>query len=214
MITLSSRRIWLASIPAALVLGAAAVRAQSAGAGGVIRATLTEVPVDRIHLSTDQVRLLLAAHHPAIVDGASDDNSITIILASNGSYLASSATKVPMAAGAVARGGGGMVVAAAGGGARSGGAGGAGGAVAAGGGGVGGAGGFVARGGSGAVAATAAPTTAGEVRRPGQMTFPGIGTLDADVVHDTYWTSYEAGELVANPVRVRFVVLVPNAVIK
>jgi hypothetical protein len=209
MITLSSRRIWLASIPAALVLGAAAVRAQSAGAGGVIRATLTEVPVDRIHLSTDQVRLLLAAHHPAIVDGASDDNSITIILASNGSYLASSATKVPMAAGAVARGGGGMVVAAAGGGARSGGAGGA---VAAGGG--GGAGGFVARGTSGGTTATASPTPAGEVRRIGQMTFPGIGTLDADVVHDTYWTSYEAGELVANPVRVRFVVLVPNAVIK
>jgi hypothetical protein len=197
MITLSSRRIWLASIPAALILGTTTVRAQSAGAGGVMRATLTEVPVDRVHLSTDQVRLLLAAHHPAIVDGVSDDNSITIILASNGSYLASSATKVPMAAGAVARGGGGMVVAATGGGARS-----------------GGAGGFVARGGSGGAAAPAAPTVAGEVRKPGQMTFAGIGTLDADVVHDTYWTSYEAGELVANPVRVHFVVLVPNAVIK
>jgi hypothetical protein len=211
MTTLSSRRFWLASIPAALLLGATTVRAQATGAaapaGGVIRAALTEVPVDRIHLNTDQVRLLLAAHHPAIVDGISDDNSITIILASNGAYLASSSTKAPIATAAVARGGGGGgggVMIAASGGARSGGGGGAGGA----------AGGFAARGTSGGSIATASPTPAGEVRRVGQMTFPGIGTLDADVVHDTYFTSYEAGELVANPVRVRFVVLVPNAVIK
>ena len=212
MITLSSRRIWLASIPAALFSAPPALRAQAAGAvvpaGGVIRATLTEVPVDRIHLNTDQVRLLLAAHHPAIVDGISDDNSMTIILASNGAYLASSSTKAPIAAGGVARSGGGgaggVIVAAAGGGGRSGGAGGAGGA----------AGGFAARGTSDGSTATASPTPAGEVRRVGQMTFPGIGTIDADVVHDTYFTSYEAGELVANPVRVRFVVLVPNAVIK
>jgi hypothetical protein len=209
MNTLSLRRIWLASIPVALVLGATALRAQSSGsaAPAAVRAVLTEVPADRIHLTTDQVRLLLAAHHPAIVDGVSDDNSVTIILASNGAYLASSSTKsgpppsAPSlaAAGAVARGGGGGGVVA---------------AAVGGGGGGGGAGGFVARSGSGGATATASPVPAGEVRRVGQMTFPGIGTIDADVVHDTFLTSYQAGELVANAVRVRFVVLVPNAVIR
>lgn len=219
MNTLSPRRIWLASIPAALVLGGAAIHAQVAAAGapagGVIRAMPTAVPADRIHLNTDQVRLLLAAHHPAIVDGLSDDNTVTIILASNGSYLASGASKSVMpsaAAGARSGGGGagGMIVAAGGGGSGAGSGGG--GAVASGG--TGGVGGFVARGTAGSATASAAPASAGEVRKIGQMTFPGIGTIDADIVHDMFWTTYEGGELVANPVRVRFVVLVPNAVIK
>jgi hypothetical protein len=209
MNTLSSRRIWLVSIPAALVLGVTGLGAQSAGSASpvAVRAVLTEVPVDRIHLTTDQVRLLLAAHHPAIVDGVSDDNSVTIILASNGAYLASSSTKsappsapvLAAAAGAVARGGGGGgVVAATAGGAGGGGA----------------AGGFAARGTSGGATATAAPTPAGGARMTGQMTIPGIGTIDADIVHDMFWTTYQPGELVANAVRVRFVVLVPNAVIR
>jgi hypothetical protein len=46
------------------------------------------------------------------------------------------------------------------------------------------------------------------------MTIPGIGTIDGDIVHDMFSTTYQAGELVANAVRVRFIVLVPNAVIR
>ena len=208
MNTLSSRRIWLASIPVVLVLGATGLRAQSAGsAAPAARAVMMEVPVDRIHLTTDQVRLLLAAHHPAIVDGVSDDNSVTIILASNGAYLASSSTKsAPPSAPALASAGGAV--------ARGGGGGGGVAAAAVGVAGGGAAGGFAARGTSGGGTATAAPTPAGEVRKVGQMTIPGIGTIDADIVHDMYWTTYQAGELLANAVRVRFVVLVPNAVIR
>jgi hypothetical protein len=39
------------------------------------------------------------------------------------------------------------------------------------------------------------------------MTFAGIGTVDASLVQDIFSTSYEAGEVAPNALRVRFVVL-------
>ena len=54
------------------------------------------------------------------------------------------------------------------------------------------------------VARTAVATASGE---PGKLNFVGIGTVDASLVQDMFWTNYEAGEVSANALRVRFVIL-------
>ncbi|HTE44044.1 MAG TPA: hypothetical protein VK636_02280 [Gemmatimonadaceae bacterium] len=216
MTRLSFRPIRLAFPAAALMLAAPMLHGQATAtaspAVGAFRAVPIAVPADRVHLTTDQVRLILAAHHPAIVNGNSEDNTVTIVLASNGNYLASSASKAVAAGGfaravpASAGSGGAIGSGSASASAASGGSGGSGGAVAA-----AAVGGFSGASGTGGQPSAAG---AGELRRVGEITLPGIGTIDSDMVHDMFWTNYEAGDLLANAVRVRFVVLVPNAVVR
>ena len=61
-----------------------------------------------------------------------------------------------------------------------------------------------AGGGAGGGGATAVATASAE---PGKLNFVGIGTVDASLVQDMFWTNYEAGEVSANALRVRFVIL-------
>jgi beta-lactamase regulating signal transducer with metallopeptidase domain len=186
MTMLRPRHPLLASLPfAAIVVGAAAVAAQTpvppsvAAPAGAIRAITA--PADRINLTNDQVKLIIAAKHPAVAAGTSEDNSVTIVLASNGDYVVSGSTKAAT---------------------------------------------------RGVLVATpreptpgAAPAaTGGQVERrvrvapsetppqPAFMNFPGIGEIDRTLVKDTYSTSYAAGDVSANAVRVRFVTLTGNRV--
>ena len=173
----------------ALVLATSSLAAQGGGArgaGGFVgrgggAATHTTIPAQT-------VRALIAAHHADIANGTSDSNILTLMIDSNGNYVGSAATKANIVARVTPTG---DTVVAVGAGMRGAG-GGAGGVITA------APAGAVARGGS----ATAMP--AGE---PGKMTFPGIGSVDASLVQDIFSTSYEAGEVAPNALRVRFVVL-------
>ena len=76
----------LASLPLlGIALGAATLVAQTptppvgAAPAGVIRPA--QAPADRVTLSTDQVRALIAAHLPAVANGSSEDNTVTFVLA-------------------------------------------------------------------------------------------------------------------------------------
>jgi hypothetical protein len=95
MTILRLRHPLLASVPfVTLAFGTAELEAQTpptTGAGVVARASA--VPADRIQLTTDQVRAIIAAQHPDIATGASEDNILTIVIASNGDFVLSGSVK-------------------------------------------------------------------------------------------------------------------------
>jgi len=175
---------------AALVLFATSLCAQSGGAGGFVGGARGSggAVVAREHatIPAQTVRALVAAHHPDVGNGTSEDNILTLMIDSNGNYVGSASSKA-------------NIISASAGGARGAG------------GGAGGGGGFITAAPAGAVArggggggATAVATASGE---PGKLNFVGIGTVDASLVQDMFWTNYEAGEVSANALRVRFVIL-------
>jgi hypothetical protein len=161
-------------------LGAQAARGGGFVARGGVRPHVT-IPLDA-------VRTLVAAHHADIINGTSDANILTLMLDSNGGYVGSAATKAAVVTAAAVAPSGENAVAAPAAGAR-----GRGGAI-------------VAATATGPASAegglTVAPSGAG-----GTMTFAGIGTVDASLVEDLFWTNYEAGEIGPNALRVRFVIL-------
>ena len=178
---------------AALVLFASSLCAQGGGAGGFVGGARGSggAVVAREHatIPAQTVRALVAAHHPDVGNGNSEDNILTLMIDSNGNYVGSASSKA-------------NIISASAGGAR-----GAGGGA----GGAGGGGGFITAAPAGAVArggggggATAVATASAE---PGKLNFVGIGTVDASLVQDMFWTNYEAGEVSANALRVRFVIL-------
>ena len=173
----------------ALALATSSLAAQGGGArgaGGFVGrggGTATHVTIP-----AQTVRALIAAHHADIANGTSEDNILTLMIDSNGNYVGSAATKANIVARATPTG---DTVVAVGAGARGAG---------------GGAGGVITAAPVGGVAriSSATATPAGEA---GKMTFAGIGTVDASLVQDIFSTSYEAGEVAPNALRVRFVVL-------
>ena len=171
---------------AALVLFATSLCAQSGGAGGFVGGARGSggAVVAREHatIPAQTVRALVAAHHPDVGNGTSEDNILTLMIDSNGNYVGSASSKA-------------NIISASAGGAR----------------GAGGGGGFITAAPAGAVArsgggggATAVAAASGE---PGKLNFVGIGTVDASLVQDVFWTNYEAGEVSPNALRVRFVIL-------
>ena len=169
---------------AALVLFATSLCAQGGGAGGFVGGARGSggAVVAREHatIPAQTVRALVAAHHPDVGNGTSEDNILTLMIDSNGNYVGSASSKA-------------NIVSATAGGAR----------------GAGGGGGFITAAPAGAVArggggGTAVATASGE---PGKLNFAGIGTVDASLVQDIFWTNYEAGEVSVNALRVRFVIL-------
>jgi hypothetical protein len=193
-----SRFVAAALAAGMLVVAAPLVIAQSGGAGGFIVARPDGGAVTaRSHITVpvQTVRTLIAAHHADVAAGTSDANTLTLMIDSNGDYVGSSATHAV----AVIRPAGAPTAensVSAAGGATSGTATGS------------TAGGFVvaaptatatmSAGGAGVVAGSA---------EAGKMTFAGIGTVDASLVQDLFWTNYEAGEVSANALRIRFVIL-------
>jgi len=166
------------SCVAAIALTAAPLAAQTPAVGGFVRAA--EPAGDHVRLSADQVRAELVAHHAAVVAGTSDDNTVTIILSSSGDYVTSgtSTEATPVLRAAAATGAvAGGVVAASGGSAAA---------------------GPIAR-------ARLVPDTA--PAEPHFMTFAGVGTVDASLVKEIYSRAYAAGEVSANAIRVRLVIL-------
>jgi len=174
----------------ALALATSSLAAQGGGARGaggfVGRGGGTVTPHATIPAQT--VRALIAAHHADIANGTSEDNILTLMIDSNGNYVGSAATKANIVARATPTG---DTVVAVGAGARGAG---------------GGAGGVITAAPAGAVA-RGGFATATSVGEAGKMTFAGIGTVDASLVQDIFSTSYEAGEVAPNALRVRFVVL-------
>ena len=175
---------------AALVLFATSLCAQGGGAGGFVGGARGSggAVVAREHatIPAQTVRALIAAHHPDVGNGSSEDNILTLMIDSNGNYVGSASSKA-------------NIISASAGGARGAG------------GGAGGGGGFITAAPAGAVArsgggggATAVAAASGE---PGKLNFVGIGTVDASLVQDVFWTNYEAGEVSPNALRVRFVIL-------
>lgn len=221
MTSLRPRRPLLASLPfAAIVIGAATLAAQTpqppavAAAGGMIR--MSKDTLNRIKLSDDQVRALIASHHPDVLRGVSEDNSLTIVLASNGDLVVSGTSKVAL--GAVARvslaptSAGGAYAEAAPARATAAfmdsavvaaklAAAGQGGGVSA----------MPARTGDGAGAEMGAVKAALVASQGGMMTLAGVGSVDASLVQDMYFTNYDAGVVSVNPLHVRFVILRGNS---
>jgi beta-lactamase regulating signal transducer with metallopeptidase domain len=213
MTSLRPRRPLLVSLPlAAFVCGAAVLAAQTptppaaaSGAGGVIRARVAAAPANRIKLSEDQVRSLIAAHHPDVLRGASEDNMATIVLASNGEYVVSGTTKAAFAGAVIARSPAAERDIAATRAAAE--AAGAYAAVAP----------VVLRDTSAAVGNRerdiAAASDRGRVmaaavaQTQGMLALPGVGSVDPSLIQDMYTTSYDAGIVSVNALRVRFVVL-------
>jgi hypothetical protein len=190
------------SLSAPLVAGALALSVSSlwaqgsggtGGFSGARGAGGTVVAREHPTIPAATIRAVIGAHHPDVAAGTSDANILTLMMDSNGNYVGSAATKASVVA-RVAPSGENTVTAT--GGARGSGS---------------GAGGFVTAsptGGAGPVAGTATATIS-PVGTPGagKMTFAGIGDVDASLVQDIFSTSYEAGEVAPNALRVRFVIL-------
>lgn len=175
---------------AALVLSASSLCAQGGGAGGFVGGARGSggAVVAREHatIPAQTVRALVAAHHPDVSNGTSEDNILTLMIDSNGNYVGSASSKA-------------NIISASAGGARGSG------------GGAGGGGGFITAAPAGAVArggggggGSAVAAASGE---PGKLNFVGIGTVDASLVQDIFWTNYDAGDISTNALRVRFVIL-------
>jgi hypothetical protein len=64
----------------------------SAQAVAVVRPAPTP-PANRITLSNDDVKTIIAAKHPALLNGTTEDNTLIIVLASNGAYVLSGTSK-------------------------------------------------------------------------------------------------------------------------
>jgi len=206
----------LASMPlAAICAGAMTLAAQTPQpvAGAVVRATAVTPPADRIQLSTDQVRAIVASRYPEIVAGTADENFLTVVISSVGQLVATGASqlatvtfakpktvtdsKVDSASRALVER---KLVA-------------------------------VAR---AASAGTVSPTTWSDTAAQADrekvlamkalvaaeaqtetgsrmMTLPGVGQVDASLVHDMYTLAFDAGEVSAKPLRVRVVTLSGNS---
>jgi hypothetical protein len=192
---MNARHFRLPLVAGALAIALPTLGAQGGGAGGFVGArgaggTVATRPHTTIPVQT--VRALVAAHHADIVNGISDDNILTLMIDSNGNYVGSAASRANIVARAVAPNGE-NVVAAAAGGARGAG---------------GGGGGVITAAPAGAVATmTTGGATATASGEPGKLNFVGIGTVDASLVQELFWTNYEAGEIGPNALRVRFVIL-------
>ena len=174
----------------ALAIAFPAVGAQGGGAGGLVArgggGTIAARPHATIPL--DAVRTLVATHHADIVNGTSDANILTLMLDSNGGYVGSAATKAAVVTAAAVAPSGENAVAAPGAGAR-------------------GRGGVIVAATSAGAASASGEVTAARSPGSGTMTFAGIGTVDASLVQDLFWTNYEPGEIGPNALRVRFVIL-------
>jgi hypothetical protein len=181
---------------AALVVVASSLAAQGGGAGGFVGGARgsggSVVAREHATIPVQTVRSLVAAHHADVANGTSEDNILTLMIDSNGNYVGSATSKANVVARVAPSGE--NVAAATASGAR--GAGGGGGAVI-----TAAPAGAVARGAGGGFATA---TASGE---PGKLNFVGIGTVDASLVQDVFWTNYEAGEISPNALRVRFVIL-------
>jgi len=183
-------------LSAALAAGALAIAASSlaaqgggGGFGGARGAGGVVVAREHPTIPAQTVRAFIAAHHADIANGKSEDNMLTLMIDSNGNYVGSAATKANVVMRVAPNG---DTIVATGVGAR-----GAGG---------GGAGGFIAAAPASGVASVSS-ATATPVGQGGSMTFAGIGTVDARLVQDIFTTSYDAGEVAPNALRVRFVIL-------
>lgn len=213
------RRPLLIALPfAALALGAVALAAQTPQPPAPATArtyagtvSAARVPANRIELSAQQVRELVAARHPGIVAGTTEDNTVTIVLGPNGEILATAASR---STGGVLRAEAGIVafrnpeeVSDAERAARA----------------------KMERGTvllrttgpSGEVATNVssderaarakAETTLVMLRATeqsaGTMHLVGIGDIDGKLVQDMYWKSYEPGQVGPSATRVRFVML-------
>ena len=174
-------RYLLAASLAALSAATLPLGAQGGAGGAVIARTASPTLASQNHIAipAQTVKALIAAHHADLANGTSDATILTLMIDSNGNYIGSAATKPTMVARALAPTAGSVAPAAAP-------AGGSGGVIVA------------------ASVASANPSAAGE---PQKMTFSGIGSVDASLVQDLFWTNYEAGEVSPGALRVRFVVL-------
>lgn len=160
----------------------AALAAQEPVAGGIIRArsggaaTIERLPVE-------QVRAIVAAHLPSIASGASEDNMVTLIFDSNGEFVTGGSAKVE----------GDVVI-------RAGGA--SAGAVAM-------TSGSIARTRTGGDSVIATPVvrerTQANERPAGLLQIEGVGAVDPKLIHEMYMTSYAAGTISPNPVRLRVI---------
>lgn len=100
MTTQRPRYRLLASLPlAAICAGAMTLAAQTPQPAGafVFRVTPTTAPADRIQLSTDHVRALLASRYPGVVDGSANENLLTVVISSTGQLVATGMTRVAFA---------------------------------------------------------------------------------------------------------------------
>jgi hypothetical protein len=190
----SSKLPRAASIAAAVLAFAASSLGAQGGAGGFAGArgsggTVTAREHPTIPVQT--VRALVATHHADIANGTSDNNILTLMIDSNGNYIGSAASKANIIVARTAAPNGDAAAAVSSGGAR----------------GAGGGGGFISAAPTGAVASTTPGGVIATSSEPGKMTFVGIGTVDATLVQDMFFMSYEAGEVAPNALRVRFVIL-------
>ena len=139
----------------------------------------------RAPLTTEQVRALIAEHHPAIASGSSADNNVSIILDSNGAYVTGGSAVIENVS--MARGRGGMATVTPpipnGGVVRA-----------------------RVDGGGGAPSARSGGPGTGSA--PRQLEVPGVGTIDGSVIRGVYWQVFEAGEVSVNPLRVQVITLV------
>ena len=86
----------LASLPlVALCAGAATLVAQTPKppAADVVLREVAVAPKDRIQLSADQVRALVASRYPGVADGTSDENYLTVVISSSGQLVATGMTQ-------------------------------------------------------------------------------------------------------------------------
>lgn len=208
MTTQRPRYPLLASLPlAALCAGAATLAAQTPKppvGGAVITRDVAVPPKDRIQLTADQVRAVLASRYPGVVDGTSDDNYLTLVISSTGQLVATGMTqatffarakvlpakqtvdsadrvlveqKLAMAARDASAGTLARTVTV------------------------------------DSVARTERENTlvaklmANTEKQEGMLTLPGVGQVDATLVRDQYMLSYEPGEISAKSLRVRVVTI-------
>jgi hypothetical protein len=181
----SARALGVTAATLALSLAALPLSAQSGEPPrGVVAATGRQMA--RVTLSTEQVRALIAAHHPTIAIGSSADNNVSIILDSNGAYVTGGSSVIENVG--MARGRGGLATAApptpAGGVVRA----------------------RVNAGGDAAPGGRGGGPGAGSA--PRQLEVPGVGTIDGSVIRGVYWQVFDAGEVSVNPVRVQVITLV------
>jgi len=197
----------LASLPlAALCAGAATLAAQTPKppVGDVVLREVAVAPKDRIQLTPDQVRAVIASRYPGVADGTSDDNYLTVVISSTGQLVATGmsqittfakaklvATKEPLDSADRALVEQKLAMA-------------------------------VRTASAGTVTNTITLDSAARADREktlvakamittenqaGMMTLPGVGQVDASLVRDQYMLSYEPGELAPKSLRVRVVTI-------
>jgi beta-lactamase regulating signal transducer with metallopeptidase domain len=202
----------LASLPlAGIMAGAVTLAAQTPQppvAGAVLRASPSVAPANRIQLSTDQIRSILSSQFPGIVSGASDDNVVTVVISTAGDLVATGATRTvgearivalktaldsaertlvehKLAVAGVVRAApisGGIPADSAG---------------------------------KADLERTIAAKVAAEGmlgrNEKGMVMLAGIGEVDPTLIRDTYWLTFEPGQVSANGLRVRVVTIAGNS---